>query len=113
MVTFNSKTKKTAFEIHLPHANTVSLLGDFNGWNEDTHPLKKDKNGSWRIELKLEPGEYQFLYRVDHGHWQTDDKAQKTVNNFGSENSVVKVKPEEKKASAKGSVKTKRVSKKK
>jgi 1,4-alpha-glucan branching enzyme len=113
MIKFNPKTKKTAFEIHLPNAQHVSLLGDFNGWNEETHPLKKDKSGRWKAEIKLEPGEYQFLYRVDHSHWQADDHAPTKPNNFGTENSVVVLSREEKTAAPKPAKTVKRASKKK
>ncbi len=111
MVTFNSKTKKTVFQIHLPLAQAVSLLGDFNGWND--HPLKKDKNGTWTAEIKLEPGEYQFLYRVDKAYWHPDDKAPKVPNDFSTENSLAVVKREERSVPPKPVKTVKRVTKKK
>ncbi|HES76771.1 MAG TPA: glycoside hydrolase, partial [bacterium] len=41
----------------------VWLIGDFNGWEDTTLPMKKKKDGSWSLEIELEPGrEYQFLY---------------------------------------------------
>jgi 1,4-alpha-glucan branching enzyme len=91
MVTFNAKTKKTVFEIHLPHAHSVSLVAEFNGWSEDTHPLKKSKDGNWKVEVTLQPGKYQFLYRVDRSHWHADDKAARISNEFGTENCLAVV----------------------
>lgn len=93
MVSYNGRTKKMAFSIHIPEAAYVSVLGDFNGWNEDANPMKKNKNGTWACEIKLEPGDYQFKYRVDRSRWMDDDSAPRTANQFGSENSVARVEP--------------------
>jgi 1,4-alpha-glucan branching enzyme len=32
-----------------PAAERLCLIGDFNGWNPDSHPLKKDARGNWEI----------------------------------------------------------------
>ena len=32
-----------------PGADSLSLIGDFNDWNSDSHPLKKLDNGNWEI----------------------------------------------------------------
>jgi 1,4-alpha-glucan branching enzyme len=34
-----------------PHADALSLIGDFNNWNPETHPLHKKDNGCWEIFL--------------------------------------------------------------
>ncbi len=34
-----------------PAAQSVSLVGDFNGWNGETHPLVKNNNGIWEAQL--------------------------------------------------------------
>lgn len=34
-----------------PGAKSVHLIGDFNGWNGDSHPLTKDCSGVWHAEL--------------------------------------------------------------
>ncbi len=90
MVSVNSTTKKTKFTVKTTSVKQVALLGDFNGWNETSHPMKKGKANVWEIELNLEEGEYQFLYRVD-GQWQTDDTAQRVINSFGSENCLAQI----------------------
>ena len=38
----------------LPKAKAVSLTGDFNGWNRDSHPLAPASGGVW--QLRLPPG---------------------------------------------------------
>ena len=35
-----------------PGADAVHLIGDFNGWNRESHPLKRNKNGDWEIVLE-------------------------------------------------------------
>lgn len=32
-----------------PNAHNLSLIGDFNDWNPDSHPLSKKENGVWEI----------------------------------------------------------------
>ena len=37
-----------------PGAQSVALVGDFNHWNDQAHPLSKDQHGVWSIELPAE-----------------------------------------------------------
>lgn len=34
-----------------PNADALHLIGDFNGWNRETHPLQKLGNGNWELKL--------------------------------------------------------------
>lgn len=34
-----------------PAAKTVSLIGDFNNWDRDSHPLAPSNDGIWQLEL--------------------------------------------------------------
>jgi 1,4-alpha-glucan branching enzyme len=36
-----------------PAARAVSLIGDFNGWNRDSHPLTRTDNGIWQLQVPL------------------------------------------------------------
>ena len=40
------------FREWMPGADEVRLFGEFNGWDKDSHPLKRGENGVWEIELK-------------------------------------------------------------
>lgn len=91
MYKVSPKTKKTTFQIKVSEANSVCLLGDFNGWNAESNPMKQSKNGVWKIDLKLSEGEYEFRYLVNHHEWLNDDKALKVDNMFGGENSVATI----------------------
>jgi 1,4-alpha-glucan branching enzyme len=83
---------KVKFETHaLPEANETYLVGDFNGWDETAHPMKKRKSDQcFTIELKLEPNkDYQFRYLAD-GVWHNDWDADKYIpNSFSGDNSIV------------------------
>eukprot|EP00283_Hemiselmis_rufescens_P009381 CAMPEP_0173427656 /NCGR_PEP_ID=MMETSP1357-20121228/6805_1 /TAXON_ID=77926 /ORGANISM="Hemiselmis rufescens, Strain PCC563" /LENGTH=216 /DNA_ID=CAMNT_0014391539 /DNA_START=76 /DNA_END=722 /DNA_ORIENTATION=- len=35
-----------------PHAQALSLIGDFNGWDRDKHPYAKDEYGVWSLFIK-------------------------------------------------------------
>lgn len=72
----------------------IHLIGDFNGWESDSLPMKRRKDGSWSLEIELEPGrEYQFLYQFGREHYVNDEAADGYVPNpFGTgENSVIRV----------------------
>lgn len=72
-------------------AEEVVLLGDFNNWNPEKHPMKKDDNGMWRKTVMLYPGSYQYKFLVD-GHWQEDPQNVMTCPNcFGTQNNLLDV----------------------
>jgi 1,4-alpha-glucan branching enzyme len=74
-------------------ATEAALCGEFNGWDETCHPMKKLKDGSFSITLSLEPGQsYRFRYRLDGQRWENDWEADAYLpNQFASEDSVVAV----------------------
>lgn len=73
-------------------AETVYLVGDFNNWNETSHPMEALKDGRFKITVTLPPGRYQFRYLVNKSEWHNDWEADEYVPNpHGSENSVVNV----------------------
>jgi 1,4-alpha-glucan branching enzyme len=69
----------------------VALVGSFNDWTPDSCAMTRQKDGSFRKVLKLQPGEYRYRFLVD-GEWVTDAQADSVVPNvFGSTDSLVKV----------------------
>ncbi|HHO48493.1 MAG TPA: glycoside hydrolase [Desulfobacteraceae bacterium] len=73
-------------------ARTVCIVGDFNNWKKKTNPLRKLKNGSFKIDLDLPSGrEYQFRYLIDNTRWENDWAADKYVCGPYGDNSVVDV----------------------
>lgn len=74
-------------------AEVVSLVGDFNDWNEEANPMKRRKSGGFSTTVKLPCGDsYQFRYVIDGTIWENDAEADDYVPSpFGSDNSVVEV----------------------
>jgi 1,4-alpha-glucan branching enzyme len=53
--------------------------------------MKKEKDGTWRIKLKLPPGKYEYRYFID-GAWASDQSCSELVPNpFGTDNCVMSV----------------------
>jgi 1,4-alpha-glucan branching enzyme len=73
------------------HARTAHLVGDFNNWDQRALPMKKLKDGTFKVVVELEAGqEYQYRYLVNGSEWINDDAADKYVAHpYGGENSVV------------------------
>jgi len=73
-------------------ADSVHLVGDFNGWNRRSHPLMRTRDDdSWQITLELGQNKsYQFRYLVNGTDWHNDWHADRYAPNpFGGENSVL------------------------
>ncbi len=82
----NPKLMKIGFSLSAPQAKSVFIAGDFNQWNPSSHPLKKDRQGIWKISLPLAPGQYEYRFFVD-GEWQNDPNCPSLVENpFGTLN---------------------------
>jgi hypothetical protein len=83
-----------AFRIvyYAPGAESVSVLGDFNGWTDEI-PLKPRGNGGyWLAELNVQPGEYRYILLVDGKERPGDPLADYVIDDdFGSKNSVVRI----------------------
>ena len=78
--------KQTEFSFLAPEAQGVSIGGSFNQWNPSSHPLKRDRNGIWKISLNLNPGRYEYRFFID-GEWQNDPGCSDFVENpFGTSN---------------------------
>ena len=71
----------------------VSVLGDFNEWNEWSHPLKKRSNGTRSVVVEIPVGRaYHFKYLAEDGTWFNDDEADTfEPNEYGEVNSVLLV----------------------
>ena len=79
--------KRVQFKIDAPDAKEVALCGSFNHWANDTHHLKRDKKGTWTTQVALEKGSHEYRFLVD-GQWRDDPDASKSVNPYGTQNSV-------------------------
>jgi 1,4-alpha-glucan branching enzyme len=77
----------------VPEASTVCLMGEFNNWAQDSHPLKRQKNGDFVVTVELEKGRsYRFRYIIDGWKFENDWAADRyEPNPYGGEDSVVDV----------------------
>lgn len=59
------------FGVWAPNAQNVSVIGNFNGWNRDSHPMfpRLDGSGIWEIFIPdLQQGEvYKYFIRSNNG----------------------------------------------
>jgi 1,4-alpha-glucan branching enzyme len=76
-----------------PAAESVCILGEFNDWSQDAHPLKRLKGGDFTVTLELETGRaYRFRYIIDGWKYENDWYADRyEPNPYGGEDSVVDV----------------------
>lgn len=82
------KGKKVGFTLFAPEAQTAWLAGDFNGWDVNGFPMKKNRQGTWKASVDLQPGRYEYRFWVD-GEWHDDPGAYEKVSNpFGSLNCI-------------------------
>jgi 1,4-alpha-glucan branching enzyme len=74
-----------------PDARSITIVGDFNNWNKSETPLKRLKNGDFKLTLKLPCNrEYRFRYLIDANRWENDWFADKYISNpHGSDDSLV------------------------
>jgi 1,4-alpha-glucan branching enzyme len=88
MTAVKSNLQKVVFSLLAPQAQSVFLAGSFNSWNRESHILRKQRNGLWKITLPLEPGRHEYRFLVD-GQWVDDPMCDhKAPTPFGSENGV-------------------------
>jgi 1,4-alpha-glucan branching enzyme len=71
-------------------ADSVHVVGDFNGWDERATPLRQTEYG-WMITLELDAGcAFQYRYLLNGCEWQNDWQADAYApNQFGGDNSVL------------------------
>jgi hypothetical protein len=75
-----------------PEARSVSVAGDFNGWNPGQTQLERSEGGMWTVTLALKPGRYQYMFVVDGKQWIADPFAVDGAGDgFGSQNAVLDV----------------------
>jgi 1,4-alpha-glucan branching enzyme len=68
------------FFCHAPQAKSVSIVGDFNGWQPNGHLMTRMPDGGWTIRLELPHGHHQYLFLVD-GKPTLDPNAMGKVRN--------------------------------
>lgn len=95
MVQEQGQAKTQSVTFILPEgleAQSASVVGDFNNWSPQAHPMHKDSDGYWRISIELETGkEYQFRYLVNGQDWYNDSQCECCRNPYGGENNLLRL----------------------
>lgn len=84
---------QVTFTLPAPAAERVCVIGDFNNWIPDAHPMKKQKDGSFTATVELENGRaYRYRYFIDGFTYENDHCADwYDPNPYGGDDSVVNV----------------------
>ena len=67
-----------------PDAHAVSVIGDFNDWSPNAHPMQRQPDGSWTIQIPLHHGHHLYQFLVD-GQAILDARAQGVARNARNE----------------------------
>ncbi len=85
------KRRRVIFAYDDSQAREVTVSGDFNAWNQSSHPMKKNSDGCWQKIMMLPPGNYEYKFVVD-GQWRIDPHNLRQCSNcFGTSNNILQV----------------------
>ena len=76
--------KPINFFCFAPKAKQVELVGDFNQWQSGVHPMNRQPDGSWTLQIPLHHGHHHYQFLVD-GEPTLDPKAQGIARNARNE----------------------------
>lgn len=77
------------FRLKRPEAESVIVMGEFNGWKGQ--PLTKGSDGVWRVRVALSPGTHGYKFLVNGSEWLFDPENPKRKQVDGVENSAVEI----------------------
>ena len=85
--------KNETFSVVAPDAASVLLVGDFTEWQQHPVGLKRQRDGTWKATVPLEPGVHEYRLIID-GQWRDDTQCRlRRPNPFGDANCVREVAP--------------------
>ncbi len=71
----NEKKKGVDFTVYAPHAQSIQVIGSFNGWSCEDHMMKKiDDRGCWTCFVKGAKAGDMYKYRVTQATGRVVDK---------------------------------------
>lgn len=84
--------KMVNFDLIAKPGSRVCVVGSFNNWDPTANPMKDNPDsGHYTVGIRLEPGRYEYKFRVDN-EWRMDPNCQQcTPNDRGSLNNVITV----------------------
>jgi 1,4-alpha-glucan branching enzyme len=78
------------FRVWAPNADAVSVVGAFNDWKADRHPLTRAEDGTWSGTVAEAKVGDEYLYQLKRGtdeFKRADPRGTKVTNSVG--NSVI------------------------
>jgi len=57
----------TSFRAWAPNAGAVSVVGEFNDWNPEAHPLEREDGGMWAREVRGAVAGDQYQFHLQNG----------------------------------------------
>ena len=75
-----SQIKPVNFYCLAPEARQVFIVGDFNDWNPAAHPIEKQHDGNWTVQVQLNHGYHHYMFSID-GRLTLDPRAQGVARN--------------------------------
>jgi 1,4-alpha-glucan branching enzyme len=75
------------FRVWAPHAEQLSVIGTFNNWNVDAHPMFRDEHGCWSgvVETASIGDEYKYsLSYQGKTFTRIDPRARQVTNSVGN-----------------------------
>lgn len=79
------------FICNAPQAHSVSVVGDFNAWDANAHPMRQMPDRAWLLTIEMPHGHHRYAFSVD-GQLVLDPRAQGiTRNDKGERVSMVPV----------------------
>lgn len=76
-----------AFRVWAPHARQVAVVGSFNAWDGNRHPMHAEENGYWYADVAQAKigDEYKFLLTTEQGTLnRIDPYAREVTNSVGN-----------------------------
>jgi 1,4-alpha-glucan branching enzyme len=77
-------SKPVNFICAAPAAQHVTLIGDFNDWDPNAYPMKRQPDGNWLLQIPLSHGHHHYQFLVD-GKPALDPRAQGIARNEKNE----------------------------
>ncbi len=80
-------SKGVRFRVWAPHAERVSVIGSFNEWDRDKHPMQAEENGYWYVDApEAHVGDqYKFHLTTANGDYKRiDPYAREVTSSIGN-----------------------------
>jgi len=73
-----------------PDANSVSVIGTFNGWSPEHSRMRRTAEGTWEVTLSLRPGKYAYRFLINNRQQVLDPSSvYQEPDGYGGKNSVI------------------------